>query len=299
MVLSGTVFVYSAASGTPMWGYDFPGFTWIGVFAKWLIVNAFATVPVLMLKACKYSRNVVFAFGVFVYSILGANVIWTLFDFKYGMEDGNNHIVKIINQCCGVSLTVSLIIHCIALCRHGRDLIVVAGGFPYGFGTTFPWLACYTCWNALFIAKITIGGTLQDILFWVLMFAYQCMDRKQPYIELYFFFARPVQLGSYIAFTEWMGTFVPYFYEATTLNDHQPLPVNSHAYFLFICIMNLIFSLLPLYWACQRLVFGLNDFEDRYISVEGVDVYDKQILADEDFDEYDEEDEEESTCSTM
>merc|ERR1719217_769119 len=128
-------------------------------------------------------------------------------------------------------LVISLIVHCAAVCKHrgscsgkagqnGCGLVDIRNQFPYGFGTSFPWLVCYTVWNALFIAKITIGGVLQDFLFWALMAFYKYWDNKHLPVELYFFFARPVQLGTYIGFTECIGLFVPYFTEATALTEH-------------------------------------------------------------------------------
>lgn len=244
---------------------------------KWAIVNAFATIPVLILRAWKLSAQITNAFGVFVYVILGANILWTL-----GM-DSKGHIIVYLNRVAGVMLVIALIAHCTAVCRAGLSLFEVRNAFPYGMGTSLPWLVCYTVWNALFIAKITVGGLLQDILFWVMMFAYSYIDDKQLPIELYFGFARPVQLGTYIGFTEMMGTFVPFFYEAKELTETRPLPINSHAFFLFIAFMNMVWSFVCTAWAFQRLFCGLGFFESRFKEVHN-------ILSEESDDDDDDDD---------
>lgn len=271
-----------------MWGYEPGTKIWIGVFLKWLIVNLFATIPVLVLRGCKrLSETVINIIAYFIYFILGANIIWTL-----GM-DSFGHIIVYLNRVAGIMLTISLIIHCVAVCVQGKKpkgskclgLFEVQQEFPYGFGTSLPWLVCYTVWNCLFIAKITIGGLLQDILFWVMMIAYQYWDRtswgkdnhhKLLPIELYFGFARPVQLGTYIAFTEFVGTFVPYFYEATVLTEHQPLPVNSHSFFLFVALVNMIWSFVVTFWSLQRLFCGLGFFENRFRDVHDLGAIDSE-----------------------
>jgi len=262
-LLSGFSFLYSAITGAEMWGNKLGDFLWTGVFIKWLIVNLFATVPVLLLRARKMSPRVIKLFGYFVYGILGSNIIWTL-----GMES-KGHIIVYINRVAGIMLVIALIMHCVAVCRAkpALDLFEVRSGFLYGFGTSLPWLVCYTVWNALFIAKITIGGLLQDILFWCLMAFYQYWDGHHLPIELYFAFARPVQLGTYIGFTEFLGTFVPYFYNSTTMSEHQPLPINSHAFFLFIAFANMLWSFVCTFWAGQRLVYGLGYFQHKFEEV--------------------------------
>lgn len=259
MILSGLVFVISWLADQPAWGYKALTYIWIGVLIKWLIVNAFATVPVLYLHAFKPGVRTTRMIGYFVYTILGMNILWTL-----GL-DSNRHVVAYLNGATAVMLTISLLIHCLALHRHGQEFYEVRHSFPYGFGTTFPWLVCYTVWNALFTAKISLGTTLQDALFWGMMFGMQKLDNLAQPIELYFGFARPVQLGAYIAFSEWMGTFVPWFYEAKPLTEHQPLPVNSHSYFFFIVCCNLILSVICTVWASYRFCNGLGSFAHRYI----------------------------------
>jgi len=289
-LLSGFSFLYSAISGNEMWGNKVGDFLWTGVFIKWLIVNLFATVPVLLLRARQLSTQTIKTFGIFVYVILGSNVIWTL-----GM-DSNGHIVVYLNRVCGVMLVIALTLHCVAVCRAGLGLFEVRSGFVYGFGTSLPWLVCYTVWNALFIAKITIGGLLQDILFWCLMAFYQYWDGHHLPVELYFAFARPVQLGTYIGFTEFCGTFIPYFYESNTMDDHQPLPINSHAFFLFIAFMNMLWSFVVVFWAAQRLVFGLGYFQDKFDEVHGrvrEDILMQDLSGEEE--ESEEEGEEESS----
>jgi len=299
MVLSGIPFIYSLATGAGMWNHLPGSFLWIGVFTKWLIVNIGATIPVLLLRARKCSRTAIQSTAIGIYVILGANIIWTL------GHDSQGHVIVYINRIAGVALVIALFAHCLAICCRGQKdldrqgvrtgaaparfgtigktprrsplLFEVARDscsgdpFPYGFGTTLPWLVCYTVWNALFIAKITIGGLLQDILFWCLMVAYQYFDQdadgyKLP-IELYFGYARPVQLGTYIAFTEFVGTFFPYFYEAPELIEEQPLPVNSHAFFLFIAFMNMLWSFVVVFWSFMRLFSGLGYFTRHYKEV--------------------------------
>jgi len=182
------------------------------------------------------------------------------------LSSGGQFIVY-INRVAGVMLTISLIMHCFAVCKAGYGLFEVRDNFPYGFGTSFPWLLCYTVWNILFAARIGLGTTLQDGLFWAMMAAYKYWDGARLPIELYFGFARPVQLGSYIALSEFIGTFVPYFHETTTLSEDYPMPVFSNPYVLFIAVLNMFWSFLVVYWAGHRLIYGLGFFQERFEAV--------------------------------
>lgn len=265
MVASGIPFLASAIFRISLWEYETFSFIWWGQFVKWLIVNVCATIPVLALRGFKTTPKTQKIVGIFVYVILGANIIWTL-----GM-DSERHIVVYLNRVAGVMLVIALILHCVAVCRAGLGLFEVRKRFPYGFGTSLPWLVCYTVWNALFVAKISIGMLLQDILFWCLMLAYQHWDDYHLPVELYFGYARPVQLGLYIAFAEFNGVFVGYFRDAPTLKEHQPLPVNSHAFFLYIAFINMLWSFLVTFWAGQRLACGLGFFGDRFNQVHGIE----------------------------
>jgi len=288
MMLSGLSFVVSAFTGRPIWGNAPWSFIWYGVLIKWLIVNVFATVPVLILRAKRLSTRIVKIVSIFVYVILGSNIIWTL-----GMQS-NGHVVVYLNRVAGVCLVIALTLHCSAVCRAGLGLFEVRKDFVYGFGTSFPWLVCYTTWNALFIAKITIGGVLQDILFWCMMYAYQMWDRNHLPIELYFAFARPVQLGTYIGFTEFVGLSIPYFYNATALTEEQPLPVNSHSFILFITFMNMLFSFFCVARAGHRLAFGLGYFQERFEEVHGIP--DVRAITEYDDDDDDEESSDNGCC---
>jgi len=254
MVFSGIVFLISAIFDLPMWGFQFGEYIWWGVFLKWLIVNALATVPVLALKAFKdkLTSGQVRGIGIGVYFILGSNVIWTLFALSEG------HLVRYVNRLGGCFLTLALLLHCSAICKHGRKLVDFneKTGIPYGYGTPLPWLVGYTVWNVLFIIGIATGSTLQDILFWAIMFAYWYVDKPRQPIEVYFLYGRPVQLGTYIACAEWMGTFVPYFKDAPTLAVHHPLNVNGNAYILFLACANLVWSLVVVFWSAQALIQG-------------------------------------------
>lgn len=270
---------------------------WIGFFAKWLIVNLAATVPVLLMRACNFSQRCVKISGICIYVILGSNVIWTMF-----MKNDYDSFIVYVNRTAGAMLTIALIIHCIGVCKANYGLFEVrsldGGNFPYGFGTSFWWIVCYTVWNFLFAARIGIGTTLQDFLFWGLMFFYKWWDGVQLPIELYFGFARPVQLGSYIAFSEFMGGFVPYFYESTTLSEEQPMPVYSNAYVLFIATANMVLSFFVVGWAVQRLICGLGFFQSRFEEVHKIEKDDearsaKLSLVEEEEWEYEDEEEEE------
>jgi len=297
MVLSGLTFLISACTGWPIWGYEPGSFIWIGVVIKWLIVNILATIPVLLLRAKKMPPSVVRMVAFFVYFILGSNILWTL-----GMES-KGHIIVYLNRVAGVMLVIALILHSVAVCRAGLGLFEVRKGFVYGFGTSLPWLICYTVWNALFIAKITVGGVLQDILFWCLMAGYKQWDDYHLPIELYFAFARPVQLGTYIGFTEFVGAFIPYFYQAPELTECHPLPINSHAFFLFIAFMNMLFSFLCVFNAGQRLVCGLGYFQERFEAVHGIgqerslmeSKFEEESSEEDGYDDSDDEEEEGSS----
>jgi len=262
MMLSGLLWPVSAMIDQPLWGQDgtdgsddlSPGsYLWWGTFVKWLIVNFCACVPVLVLKALKGpTRRQIHVCGCFVYFVLGANIVWTVGLIKHQVVDWLNHVTAVF-------LTVSLILHCWALRKHAcKDLFVMKHGFVYGYGTPFPWLICYTVWNVLFVAEISIGMTLQDILFWALMIGYRAMDTQRIPIEMYFAFARPVQLGTYIAVSDWIGTFVPLLRNAGSLKHQQPLPVNANAYFLFIVLMNLGWSIVVTWWAGHRVIYGFD-----------------------------------------
>jgi hypothetical protein len=254
MLASGLAFLISAIFDLPMWGYNFGDYYWWGVFAKWVIVNALATVPVLALKAYRkqLTTRAVRNIGICVYFILGSNVIWTLFAVSEG------HIVRYVNRVGGCFLTVALLAHCVAICKHGRKLVDFnpVTGFPYGYGTPLPWLVGYTTWNVLFIIGIATGSTLQDILFWAIMFAYWYVDNPRMPIEVYFFYGRPVQLGISIAFAEWAGTFIPYFKDSPTLKEHHPLNVNGNGYIFFISCANLVWSLVVFFWSVQSIFIG-------------------------------------------
>eukprot|EP00930_Biecheleria_cincta_P011286 TRINITY_DN113951_c0_g1_i1.p1 TRINITY_DN113951_c0_g1~~TRINITY_DN113951_c0_g1_i1.p1 ORF type:complete len:341 (-),score=41.14 TRINITY_DN113951_c0_g1_i1:35-1057(-) len=263
MIASGILWPLTWVLNQPLWGQDgtrgaqdlSPGsYLWWGVFLKWLIVNFCATVPVLYLRVLwAPSQRTVLVLGAFVYVILGANVVWTIGLIK-------NEVVDWVNHATAILLTLSLILHCVALRRHhAREFFEVRKGFVYGYATPFPWLMCYTIWNALFVASISIGMTLQDILFWCMMLGYQAMDGQRLPIEMYFAFARPIQLGTYIALSDWVGTFIPFFRDAATLKSKQPLNINGNAYFFYIVCCNFVFSIFITYWAAARMVRGFHD----------------------------------------
>merc|ERR1719191_93122 len=119
----------------------------------------------------------------------------------------------------------------------GVTLVQNKGEVTYGFGCSLSWLVCYTVWNALFVGDFAIGLTLQDILFWCMMFHYYYHSDQASGIEDYFTMARPIQLSTYIAASDFVGL-IPFFRDA----DGIGLDVNRHAFFLFIVIMNLIYS---------------------------------------------------------
>lgn len=295
---SGVTFLISACANIPIWGHSPDSFLWMGVFIKWLIVDLAATVPVLLMKGVEFSPRVVRMMGIPIYVILGSNVIWTMF------LDSEEMFIVYVNRVSGACLTIGLILHCVAVCRAGLGLFEVRGGFPYGFGTSYSWIVCYTVWNFLFAARIGLGTTLQDFLFWAIMLFYQWYDDKQLPVELYFGFARPVQLGSYIGFTEFIGAFVPYFYEAPTLAEEQPLPIYSNSFILFVAWLNMLLGICVVVWAAQRAINGLGFFQERFEKVHKlqagliVDQEDQEMeaLVDEEDYEDEEDDEEKSGC---
>lgn len=304
ILASGLTFLISICAHMPVWGHYPPGYgnsewyLWVGVFIKWLIVDLTATVPVLLMKGVSFSPRVIRMMGIPIYVILGSNVIWTMF------LDSEQMFIVYVNRVSGACLTIGLILHCIAVTRAGLGLFEVRGGFPYGFGTSYSWVVCYTVWNFLFAARIGLGTTLQDFLFWAMMLFYQYMDDKQLPVELYFGFARPVQLGCYIGFAEFIGAFVPYFRDAPTLAEEQPMPIYSNAFILFVAWLNMLLSICVVVWAAQRAINGLGFFQERFEKVhklqEGLIVeqedQEMEALVDEDEYEDEEDDEEKSGC---
>jgi len=303
MFASGLTFVISAAAGfdgqdarIPIWGHEPGSYLWYGVLIKWLIVNLAAAVPVLLMRACKCKPKLANLIGIPVYVILGSNVIWTMF------MDSEQMAIVYVNRVCGAMITIALILHCSAVCRAGYGLFEVRGGMPYGFGTSYAWILCYTVWNILFAARIGLGTTLQDFLFWALMAFYKWWDNHHLPVELYFGFARPVQLGSYIAFTEFVGAFIPYFYDAPTLKVEQPMPIYSNSYILFLAWMNMLWSFLVVFWSAQRLVYGLGHFQERFEAVHAFkttsdsDADEMEALNDEEEEEEDDDADQRSGC---
>lgn len=254
MVLSGISYLVSALVPIDMWNDNVSTSHWWLGFAKWVIVNALATIPVCCIQAFKLNDTIIQVIGCFVYIILGTNVVWTL---GFEMPDW----IRVVNAACALSLTLSLIIHCCGRRRHGKKLFEKVDGMVYGYGTPMAWLVCYTIWNALFVAEYSMGMTLQDILFWAMMFLMQCLDGNRRPVDIYFAYARPVQLGSYIAFGAAMGL-IPYFRETPWLAELQPLKINSHAYFLFIASCNFLWSLLCLFWAFEGFMTGDDGVQD-------------------------------------
>jgi len=244
MLLGGLIWPISALAGIPIW-QDMPyNLVWWGCFIKWLIVCALAAVPVVALRIGELTPRRLNITGYFIYFILGANILWTL------PAPHKDHVVRIVNKAIGAALVIGLVIHIAALRRHGRDLYEVRRHpgsskirFVYGNGTPLSWLFCYTVWNFTFLMEISTGTTLQTILFWVGMCGYKWIDPDPQPIELYFGFARPVNLGVFIVVSETLGTFVPFFREAPTLREHSPLPLNSHPYFFFIVVVNFVWSI--------------------------------------------------------
>jgi len=293
MAASGLIFLTSAIWSIPIWGNEPGSFLWIGFFLKWLIVNLAATVPVLLMRKYNFSYKCVKISGICIYIILGSNVIWTMF------MDSEKMFIVYVNRVAGGMLTIALILHCAAVCKAGLGLFEVRGEvgsqMPYGFGTSHAWILCYTVWNFLFAARIGLGTTLQDFLFWALMAFYKHIDGHELPIELYFGFARPVQLGSYIAFSEFLGAFVPYFYEATSLTEEQPLPIYSNSFILFVAVLNMIFSVFIVGWSAQRLICGLGYFQTRFEEVHKLeDTGSKRNLVSDEESEWEYEEEEEA-----
>jgi len=287
ILASGLTFLISAIAKMPIWGHMPGSYLWLGVFIKWLIVDLTATIPVLLMRGIKMKPKVVRLLGYPVYVILGSNVVWTMF---YSMDNGDEQMaIVIVNRICGGSLTIALILHCVAICQAGYGLFEVRGGMPYGFGTSFDWILCYTVWNVLFAARIGLGTTLQDFLFWAMMAFYKYSDGKHLPIELYFGFGRPVQLGCYIGFTEFLGAFVPYFYESSTLTDEQPMPIYSSTYFFFIAWLNMLWSFCVVFFAGRRLFCGLGRFQERFEAVHSLSHKGELLDGSEDDDDSEEE----------
>eukprot|EP00747_Dinoflagellata_sp_TGD_P166481 gnl/TRDRNA2_/TRDRNA2_189333_c0_seq1.p1 gnl/TRDRNA2_/TRDRNA2_189333_c0~~gnl/TRDRNA2_/TRDRNA2_189333_c0_seq1.p1 ORF type:complete len:444 (-),score=100.35 gnl/TRDRNA2_/TRDRNA2_189333_c0_seq1:157-1488(-) len=269
MLASGLVFFISAVGDINLWGQpdQAPGdLLWWGVFTKWLLVNLFATAPVTAIRAFQLTEFHTTACGVFVYVILGGNIVWTFFN------DGEGLIIRYVNRAAGAGLLISLIIRIFALYKNQTKLVVVAklargerytedlvssgNRFPYGLATSLPWLVCYTIWNVFFCIDISTGMTLQDIGFWIIMYVYWYLDSPRQPIEFYFMYARPISLGSYIMWSEWAGTFIPFFRDSKTLDEHAPLETFRHAYFMFICCMNVLFSIVVICWSVQEALTG-------------------------------------------
>jgi len=246
MACSGLLWPLSYATNVPIWHQEPLSKDWWLTFIKWVIVNSTAAIPVLYIQAYKpRTSSVTDVCAIFVYVILGANIIWTLL---YEMPDWTRKV----NGATGVSLTLSLIMHCYNhKIRHGRKLFENdhGTGMLHGYGTPLAWLVSYTIWNALFVAEFSMGMTFQDVLFWAMMYAMQFLDTHPKSVELYFAIARPVQLGAYIALGCWAGLGDSYFTKASDLDRKVPLQINHHAYFFFICCCNFVWSLYVLVWS--------------------------------------------------
>jgi len=237
VVCSGLLWPISAMFNLHIWDevHEPNSAEWWMTFIKWLIVDAAAGLPVLYLRAFRSSYSVVTYIGIWIYIVLGANIVWTMFYVVDGW-------IRAINTFVGGFLTLSLILNCVALTMHKKPLLEMRKGIPYGRATPFAWLLCYTFWNAMFVADYSPGMTLQDILFWAMMYIFQFIDEEPLTIEYYFAYARPVQLATYIATGCWSGL-VPYFTQPMTLAKCLPLPVNKHPYFLFLNQANLLLSI--------------------------------------------------------
>jgi hypothetical protein len=250
VVASGMLWPISAMLGAEIWDEQnkpWSGSWWM-TFVKWLIVDVAAGLPVLYLRAYKLSEQNVTRIGLWIYVVLGANVVWTMF---YKVDGW----VRFLNLLVGGFLTISLILNCIALTMHKKPLLEMRRGIPYGRATPFAWLLCYTFWNAMFVADYSPGMTLQDILFWAMMYIFQFLDEEPLTIEYYFAYARPIQLATYIATGCWSGL-VPYFTKVESLAQCLPLPVNDHPYFLFLCQVNFCLSIYCTARSIQALTRG-------------------------------------------
>jgi len=220
--------------------------TWWLMFVKSLIVNIGPVVPMLGCIIGGWGargRNI--AAGI-VYFILWANVFWTLF-FPW-IAQFNVNMTVWANWWTGASLCISLLVHLAALCNKGVVLFQVEGKILYGYGTSLSWLICYTIWNGQFVLSLAPGLTLQDILFWCLMFAFYYASGQARPVEDYFAMARPIQLGLYIGLSDWLDL-IPFF--------RVPgigLDVNRHAYFLFLASANFVYSLYVLFYEIKLLV---------------------------------------------
>lgn len=247
---SGLLWPLSAVTGWMIW--DDKHLPWMPdwwmIFVKWLIVDVAAGLPVLYLRAFRASSSVVTYTGIWIYVVLGANIVWTMF---YQVDGW----VRATNTMVGGFLTLSLVLNCVALTMHGKPLLEMRKGMPYGRATPFAWLLCYTFWNAMFVVDYSAGMTLQDILFWAMMYIFQYLDEDPLTVEYYFAYARPIQLAVYIATGCWSGL-IPYYNSVPSLAMCQPLPVNKHPYFLFLCQANLVLSIYCTMRACMALGHG-------------------------------------------
>jgi len=247
---SGLLWPISAMFNLPIWDiHNTPGKgSWWMTFVKWLIVDIAAGQPVLYLRAFRTSNNVVRYLGIWIYIVLGMNIVWTMLYVVDGW-------IRAINCAVGGFLTLSLVVNCIALTMHNKPLLEMRKGMPYGRATPFAWLLCYTFWNAMFVVDYSPGMTLQDILFWAMMYIFQFLDEEPMTVEYYFAYARPIQLAVYIATGCWSGI-IPYFFQTPSLAMCLPLPVNDHPYFLFLCQANLLLSIYCTIRACMACIRG-------------------------------------------
>jgi hypothetical protein len=271
----------SLITGQPIWAMKPLATDWWLMCAKSIIVNICPTVPMLYCLITNAPKEKRQCCGIFVYCILWANVAWTLCFLPMRFN-----AVSVTNAVCGVSLCISLVIHLVALCRRGVTLFEVKGDIVYGYGTSLSWLVCYTVWNALFVVELAVGVALQDIFFWGMMVAFWYWSDKTSGIENYFAMARPISLSAFIATSDWPG-FLSYFRDG--IETSMGLSLTKHAFFLFIAMANVLYSLYVLYWAITLFV-GLNGADEYFAST-----FESQkleaLLEDED-DEEEEEDEE-------
>merc|ERR1712151_931785 len=91
------------------------------------------------------------------------------------------------------------------------------------------------------------------------MYLYWYLDSPRQPIEFYFLYARPISLGSYILWSEWAGTFVPYFANSKALDHHAPIETFRHGYFMFVCAMNVLFSFVIVLWSVSEVTQGFGD----------------------------------------